>query len=240
MDARKIWTEQQNQLRKLLSAKAHFDEAIHLFLHQHAVVHTAEISVGEAWSLQDEVLAGLTDEQIKTCLKPGQNSIAWLLWHITRIEDMTINFLVLGQPQIYWSEDWAARLGVSSSDVGASMDDMEVAALSQQVSVQTLKEYRAAVGRSTRAGVLCMQPELLKEIVPASAVQQLVDEGSISAKGVWLAEYYKDRTRSFFLTRTATSHNFIHLNEAGRVRAMLVSSKSARQVDATKIGPVRS
>ncbi|MBE3039501.1 MAG: DinB family protein [Chloroflexi bacterium] len=61
-------------------------------------MHIAAISGGDYWYLYDEVMAGLNDEQVKTVPRPGLNSIAWLLWHITRIEDMTINFLVLEQP----------------------------------------------------------------------------------------------------------------------------------------------
>jgi hypothetical protein len=221
VDNRKTWTSQQDQLRKLLSAKAHFEQAIQLFLAQHAVVHTATISGGQAWSLQDEVLANLTDEQIKTRLRPGTNSIAWLLWHTTRIEDMTINVLVLGQPQILVSGKWAPRLGVGLLDVGAGMDDAEVVNFSGQICVEALKAYRAEVGRGTRAGVPGLQASQLKELVSEAAIQHFVDEGSISGKAGWLAEYYRGRTKGFFLTRTATSHNFIHLNEAGRIQAKL-------------------
>jgi hypothetical protein len=221
MDYRKTWTQQQDQLRKLLSAKAHFEEAMVLFLRQHAAVHTAEISGGQCWSLQDEVLAGLTDEQFRTRLKPGSNSIAWLLWHTTRIEDMTINVLVLEQPQVL-DADWAARLEIPFRDCGASMEEAEVADFSAKVAVRALVEYRAAVGRRTREGVRYLSAEQMKTPVPATAVQTFVDEGSISANGHWLFDYYLHRTKGFFLTRTATSHNFIHLNEAGRIRAKLM------------------
>jgi hypothetical protein len=221
MDNRKQWTQRQDQLRKLLTSKAHYDEAINLFLEQHANVHTAAISGGEYWSLQDDVLASLNDMQVKTIPRPGANSIAWLLWHITRIEDMTINHLVLNQPQVLFSGSWETRLGVPSSDCGASMDAGEVAGLSAQINVQALKEYRAEVGRCTRTGVLRLQPDQLKEVVPTEAVQMFMEEGSISQKGLWLNEYYLNRTKGFFLTRTATSHNFIHLNEAGRARDLL-------------------
>ena len=101
------------------------------------------------------------------------------------------------------------------------MDAEQVADLSAQVCVEALKEYRAAVGRSTRSGVLHLRPEQLKEVVQAASIQRFVDEGSISEKGHWLAEYYMGRTKGFFLTRTATSHNFIHLMEARRIRAKL-------------------
>ena len=220
MDNRKNWTKRQDQLRKALSSRAHFDEAMRLFLAQHAAVHTAEIS-GCGWSLHDESLAGLTEAQIKFVPRPGQNSIAWLLWHITRIEDMTINTLALEQPQVL-NADWSARLCFSQLDCGASMDETDVAALSNQISIQALLAYRVSVGRRTRDAVLRLDATQSKEIVPTSTVQKLVDEGSISEKGNWLFEYYKNRTKGFFLTRTATSHNFIHLNEAGRLRAKLL------------------
>jgi len=222
LDNRKNWTSQQNELRLLLASKVHFEQAIHLFLQQHAAVHSSQVSGTHCWSLQDEVLEGLTDDQIKTIPRSGSNSIAWLLWHITRIEDLSINFLVLEQPQVLMSADWEARLGLSSPDVGASMNEVEVLDLSARVCVPALKEYRAEVGRSTRAGVLRLQASQLKQVVPDAAIQQLKDEGSISRKGDWLAEYYTRRTKGFFLTRTATSHNFIHLNEAGRTRARLM------------------
>ena len=226
MDNRKNWTSQQDQLRQLLNSKAHFEQAIQLFLQQHAAVHTTQVSGSNCWSLADEVLDGLTDQQIKTVPRPGLNSIAWLLWHIARIEDLSINFLVLAQTQVLMSSNWLARLSLPSPDVGASMDAAEVAALSAQVCVPALKEYRDEVGRCARAGVLRLQAAQLKMVVPEAAIQQLRDEGSISRKGEWLAEYYTGRTWGFFLTRTATSHNFIHLNEAGRARAKLVHPAS--------------
>lgn len=224
MDARKIWTQQQDQLRKALSSKAHFDEAMSLFLSQHDAVHTAQLSGGSAWSLHDEVLSGLSAEQIKRVPRPGQNSIAWLLWHITRIEDMTIHSLSLGQPQV-WSSAWAVRLGYPLPDCGAGMDESEVAEFSARISVPTLLEYRAQVGASTRRLVPGLTAAQAKEVVPTSTVQTLVDEGSIGLKAGWLFDFYTNRTRSFFLTRTATSHNFIHLNEAGRVAAKLIGAQ---------------
>jgi hypothetical protein len=106
------------------------------------------------------------------------------------------------------------------------MDEGEVAELSARICVPALKEYRAEVSRSTCAGVLRLQAAQLKQVVPDAAIQQLRDEASISRKGEWLAEYYTGRTKGFFLTRTATSHNFIHLNEAGRVRAKILRQAS--------------
>ncbi len=222
MDHRKSWTQQQTLLRKLLSSKASSEQGVQLFLQQHAATHTAAITPGLAWSLEDDALAGLSEGQVRYCPRPEINSIAWLLWHITRIEDMTINFLVLERPQVYMSADWAARLGLPLPDCGAGMDEAEVESFSAQVSVMALKAYRAAVGQTVQSGVCQLQAAQLKEMVPNASVDELVKEGSISAKAGWLSEFYYNRTKGFFLTRTATSHNFLHLNQAARLGKKLV------------------
>jgi hypothetical protein len=111
-DLHRTWTGEQDRLRKLISARDQFQQAIQLFLSQHTAVHTAAISSGHPWSLHDEALAGLSEDQIKACPPKQVNSIAWLLWHITRIEDMTINSLVYGKPKILDLTVWRTRLGI--------------------------------------------------------------------------------------------------------------------------------
>ncbi len=221
MDHRKEWTRQQTQLRKLLNAKGCFEQGIQLFLQQHAAVHTRKISRALNWSLQDDALAGLTDAQIRVCPRPGDNSIAWLLWHTARIEDITLNFLVLEHRQVLLSGDWAVRLGISLRDVGAAMDANQVANLSAQISIPTLKAYRAAVGRSVQAGIGGLNEAQARARVSATTVQKLVKDGSISPNAPWLAEFYSNRPKVFFLTRI-TSHNFLHLSQAARARAKLL------------------
>ncbi|RPI34802.1 MAG: DinB family protein [Chloroflexota bacterium] len=217
MTHQKTWTERQTQLRKLINARGCFEEAIRLFLEQHAAVHAASISPGVPWSLADEAVAALTPDQWRFCPPKDANSIAWLLWHITRIEDMTITHLVLKQPQVWESGSWVSRLETPIRDCGAGMTAEEVKDFSDQVSIQGLVDYRAAVGRSTRIGVCRLQATQLKEIAPTSAVHKLVEEGSIGANAPWLTEFYTNRPKGFFLTRTATSHNFLHLNQAARL-----------------------
>jgi hypothetical protein len=227
-ERRKHWTEQQSELRKALSSAVNFAQGMQLFLEQHAVMHTAEISGGRFWSLHDEALAGVTEEQFRFCPRPEINSIAWLLWHITRIEDMTMHFLVLEQPQVLMRADWTPRLGLALRDCGAGMSEAEVEDFSAQISMQGLIAYRYSVGRSVYENVQGLHPAQLKEIVPTWRVEQLCSEGSISEKAGWLAGFYTNRPKGFFLTRTATSHNFLHLNQAARLNEKLHQAQRVR------------
>ena len=55
-------------------------------------------------------LEGLSAEQL--AFKPGEyaNSIGWLAWHLTRVEDDHVSELA-GRPQAWIEEGWHARFG---------------------------------------------------------------------------------------------------------------------------------
>ena len=38
--------------------------------------------------------------------KAGSHSIAWFIWHMTRIEDVTMNLLLAGSPEVFSSANW--------------------------------------------------------------------------------------------------------------------------------------
>lgn len=71
------------------------------FIRHHAESHSAAVSgrSGEVFH-EDWVFEGLGADQLRT--QPyGLNSIAWLIWHIARTEDVSANVLLLGQPARY-------------------------------------------------------------------------------------------------------------------------------------------
>jgi uncharacterized damage-inducible protein DinB len=72
---------------------------------------------------------GLTPEQLSARLDPDANSIAWLVWHLTRIQDDHVAGVAQTE-QIWTSDDWTDRFGLpfepwatgyghSSADVAA-------------------------------------------------------------------------------------------------------------------------
>ena len=59
----------------------------------------------------DELFAGLTDAQARA--RPhGLNSVAWLVWHATRVEDAAVSRFVGDRPQVLTDGNWHHRLGV--------------------------------------------------------------------------------------------------------------------------------
>ena len=87
------WNPKQSRLKEIIKKKDHFDEAIALCLEMHKMVHSSKMSSTENQTYADEILNELAEDDF--CIKPTENdvTIAWNIWHITRIEDITTNIL---------------------------------------------------------------------------------------------------------------------------------------------------
>lgn len=215
---RKSLNQKQSELRQALLADNQHPHAIQLFLSQHARLHVAEMAQSEPWSYEDQVLEGLTEGQIRL-LPPGvEHSIAWILWHIARIEDVTMNMLVAGRPQILIAGNWLEHLGVTVRHTGNAMKPEEVDELSTRVDLKALRTYRMGVGRGTRQIVKGLKPEDLKRKVSASRLQTLLDEGAVLPGARGLIDYWGKRNIAGLLLMPPTRHVIVHLNEASRVK----------------------
>src|SRR5690606_5655492 len=60
-----------------------------------------------------EAVDGLTAEELTTAPEPGSNTIGWQVWHLTRVQDEHITELLDGQQQIWVTEPWPERFGLT-------------------------------------------------------------------------------------------------------------------------------
>jgi hypothetical protein len=221
---RKFWNDQQQLLRKALTRREDHTGAIALFLDQHAMLHTAAVSNRGLHSFEDDVWQGLSEAQFRAIPPKFEHSIAWIFWHLTRIEDITMNRLAGGQPQIYSQDDWAARLNAPVCDTASAMDEQAVAALSARVEMAALRQYRFAVGRATRQVVSQMQPGDFQKKVDPERIRLARNEGAVVPEAGWLLDYWGGLTIAGLLLMPPTRHIFVHLNEAQQIKRKLPAS----------------
>jgi hypothetical protein len=214
---RKIWNEQQGEFREALLSYNQHDRALQLFLIQHAMLHSARIAQNSVWSFEDEIFGNLDEEKCRRVPVNCDHSIAWCLWHMARIEDVTMNMLVGGVPQIM-GEKWLKSLRISAIDTGNMMDEANVFKLSSSIDLDALRSYRLAVGRKTREIVLKLKAVDLKQKVDPTRLQRLLDEGIVLESAKDLIDYWSKRTIAGMLLMPPTRHNFVHLNEASRLK----------------------
>jgi hypothetical protein len=211
---RKICLARQTELRRIMMIPTQHNKAVQLFLSQHTMLHSAKMAQIKSWSFEDEVFNDTTEAQIRRIPQGVNHSIVWLIWHIARCEDISMNLLVAGSSQILNRDNWLKSMKVSVCDTGNAMDDAGVADFSNMIDIEALRAYRLAVGLRTREIVKQLPPADLKRKVQPSRIQQVMDEGAVVEAARGIAEYWSKRTVAGLLLMPATRHNLIHLYEA--------------------------
>jgi hypothetical protein len=216
---RKQWNEGQQALRKALARPETHAQAVDLFMAQHAMIHSSGMAKAGLVSFEDEIWDGLDDASAR-CIPPGfEHSIVWCFWHLTRIEDVTINMLLAGTPQLFLKDGWFGQLGIPYRDTGNGMDAADVAILSAMIDISALRAYRFAVGRRTRKIVKGLQPADLSRKVEAVRLERVMAEGAVLEAGRGAIDYWGGLTGAGLLLMPPTRHAILHLNEMLKIKA---------------------
>lgn len=112
-----------------------------------------------------DVLDGITQDQLAHRIEPGANSISWLVWHLTRVQDDHVAD-VAGHDQAWATGGWVDRFGLPLDrfDTGYGHGPNDVAALGS-VSADLLRGYYDAVHAETIAYVSGLTDADLPRIV---------------------------------------------------------------------------
>jgi hypothetical protein len=127
----------------------------------------------------DELTDGLTDDQSNYRPSPSANSIAWLIWHSARVQDLQLA-PIAGVEQVWIRDGWVDRFGLDlpRNDSGYGHGPSEVAKV--RAPVELLAGYYHAVHERTLEFVAGVTGEDLARIVdpdwdpPVTASARLV------------------------------------------------------------------
>jgi hypothetical protein len=127
----------------------------------------------------DELTDGLTDEQAGYRPSPSANSIAWLIWHSARVQDIQLT-PIAGVEQVWTRDGWVDRfrLDLPRNDTGYGHGPEQVAKV--QAPADLLAGYYHAVHKLTLEYVAGVTAEDLARIVdrhwdpPVTASARLV------------------------------------------------------------------
>jgi hypothetical protein len=191
-----------------------------LFLSQHARAHAAHVGHPD-FSNQDLILKDLPLELLRNRPHSQLNSLAWLFWHMSRAEDIGVNLIIAGRPQVLDEDSWAKKLRISIRDIATGMTDLEVDEFSQQVDIVSLLDYRAAVGQRTQAIVHILSLKVLDEKIESDLVQRFRDAGVFGTNAEWVPQRWLGKPKSFTLMHTVLAHTYFHIGQCEDIRGLL-------------------
>ncbi|WP_327065336.1 DinB family protein [Kitasatospora sp. NBC_01250] len=112
-----------------------------------------------------EAVRGLGPKQLSARLDEEANSVAWLIWHLTRVQDDHLADLT-GAEQVWTADGWAAKfdLPFPQEETGYGHDATQVADV-QVASRSLLTGYYDAVHRQTLRFLRTVTAEDLDQVV---------------------------------------------------------------------------
>jgi uncharacterized damage-inducible protein DinB len=121
-------------------------------------------ALGRVREQMPDVVAGLSEDDLAWRPDPEANSIAWTVWHLSRIEDDHVAG-VAGTGQVWGAEGWADRFGLPFDvrEHGYSMSVADVGKV--RVSGELLAGYYDAVAARSAAYIATVQPDDLDRVV---------------------------------------------------------------------------
>ncbi|MFF8032798.1 MULTISPECIES: DinB family protein [unclassified Streptomyces] len=131
-------------------------------------MHAKDILIDGFGRVREEVHAaveGLGPDGLNARPAPGANSVAWLVWHLTRVQDDHVAD-AFGLDQVWLSQDWARRLafGLPRHDTGYGHTPAEVAKVRVD-SGGLLTGYHDAVHAQTLGALRTLAAEDLERVV---------------------------------------------------------------------------
>ena len=176
--------------------------------------------------LYDFWLAGfweaVPDDLMRQRPHPRVNSIAWVLWHLTRVEDAAMNRFMVDLPQVLDEGQWMQRMNVPWRHNGSEMTFDEVDDLSRRIDLQALHDYADAVHRQTLEIVAQLNADSLDETMQADRLRVILfDEGLAGPRAAGLLENYTGWSKGKVLMNLALTHPYQHVGEMDVIASLL-------------------
>lgn len=119
-------------------------------------------------ALVERTLDGLDEDALTWRPDPEANTIAWLVWHLTRVADDHVAG-VMAHDQVWTTNGWAERFGLEpgAMDLGYGHSTEQVGAI-QSDGTQSLLAYHARVAEQTLADLRGIDDDNLDRVIDDS------------------------------------------------------------------------
>lgn len=212
----KSWNNELKQLRSIILKEDKLEESKEIALRLHSMVHSSVMSGVDEKTFEDELWDGINDDMFRLYQNEKGRTVAYGMWHASRIEDITMNLLVSGSEQVLNKENWQRKINSKIIDTGNSLNSEEIIQFSKSIDMKELINYRIAVGRRTREIIKELSEGDMKRKFEKARLQKILDEGAVLDVGAsnWLIDFWGKKNVAGIILMPVTRHNMVHINES--------------------------
>ena len=135
------------------------------------------------------------------------------MWHTARTEDVAVNSMIQGTPQILMEGDWRERLGIDDTHIGTGLGDDEVAESTKQLNVEAVDEYWNATAKASFRWLKSIGEADLDEIPDLEErIASIPPILATPASGMAI-QFWKGRTAGRLFEGLVVGHGYIHIGQ---------------------------
>lgn len=220
------WSNRHKDLNKVIRKEEYSAKVIEMILDLHKELHTSKVSKSKSNTI-DVLFEDLQQNEFAIMPTTKDETIAWAIWHITRIEDLTMNILVNNDAQIF-DESWKKRMNIPISDTGNAMTDDEIMQFSKQVCIDELLKYRDVVGMKSREIIQNLKPGDIKRRISTEGIARILQDGGVTEQvdSIWLLDFWSKKDVAGIVLMPLTRHQTLHLNDCYKWKKIIRTKKN--------------
>lgn len=218
----KEWSELNKQIQSALKKPETFDNGIKALLKLR----------GELSEVLSEFKTELRAEDfsaIPFINADGYHSktIAYSIWHISRIEDIVARTLIKGDEQIFFADGFAKRTGSPIITTGNELIKHQISDFSAKLDLNALYDYFNEVKQGT--------DELLKSLEFADMKRRITDNDrerllalnvvSSNENAFWLVDYWCGKDVRGLIQMPFSRHWIMHIEACLRIKNKITTRK---------------
>lgn len=210
----KEWSELNKQIQTEIKKESTFKDGINTLITLRKDLMDTMISFREM--LSDEQFSAIPFINAK-----GYHSktIAYSLFHVFRIEDITSNSLIRKDEQIFIRDNYKERMKSSIITTGNELVKQEIADFSAALSVDELYNYIRSVDESTTDLLHSLSYNDTKTGMTEQDKKNLHLSGTVSEdeNAVWLIDYWRSKNIQGLIKMPFSRHWIMHIEACMRI-----------------------
>lgn len=210
----KEWSELNKQMQVLLRKKDTFTDGI-------AVCLALRDTLSDTTQKLCEKLSG---EQYSLMPYPNakgfhSKTVAYSIWHLARIEDITAHTLIIGDKQILFRDKHLEKSRSPIITTGNELAKDEITAFSKSLDITELLKYASDVKASTDVLLKSLSFEKTKKKFSDGDKKRLIAAKCVSENenAVWLIDYWCGKDVAGMIKMPFTRHLIMHIEAMLRI-----------------------
>ena len=192
-----------------IKKKNSFDEG-----KQHLLTLRAEL-----FAIYDYIFSTCSHDDFHQMPLAKDKTIAYYIYHLIRIEDITSNTLIAGKTQLFFADDFNQLLNSPIITTGNELSRDELVGFSKMINIDELRNYVNDVVNNTNTIIQDMTFEESKTKVSAERKEELLKTQTVSSdeNAFWLVDYWCKKTYAGLFLMPFSRHHMMHLNGCLRI-----------------------